>query len=71
MKAYKCRGASEKDWQEITSDIPEIAAEVYAELYGLDRDDIVSIWGIGKFKVDYIVYEPLYRMRQITGKSVG
>lgn len=62
MHQYKCRCSQYDDleWQWITSDDPEIAAETYAEEHGLEVGDIVSVWGVGKFVVNHIYMEPNY-----------
>ena len=71
MKIYKCKLTAREGWTEITSPSPIDAAEIYAEEHGLEQGEHVSVWGIGIFKVHYILYEPVYGMKQITGKRDG
>lgn len=77
MKSYKCKTTSiviadrrgiNPNWQEIPADDPEIAATVYAEENGLESGDLVSVWGIGKFIVDYIYHETTCEMIQVMGR---
>lgn len=62
-KEYKCRRAGTKEkWELIKASNGEIAASVFAEEYGVNDDEVVTVLGIGNFRVCIVPIYESYRI---------
>jgi len=66
---YQCR---EKEgfpgWKNVEGFDPEDAAATYAEEYGVENGEIVTVRGIGSFRIT-VIMEPEFHADRITNKK--